>query len=96
MVASSVNDFKRQKALACAAFWSLDKIWYSQAIPLELFRSCLFVLPYDCETWIMIKNMSAKLNAFATSYYRIMLNTIGLEKGSKLRIYDLTDIILML
>ena len=43
----------------------------------------------------MNKDMSGKLNAFATSYYRIMLNTIGLEKVSKLRIYDLTDIILM-
>ena len=81
---------------SCLQFWSLDKIWYSQAVPLGLFRSCLFALLYDCETWIMTKNMSAKLNAFATSYYRIMLNTIDLEKVSKLRIYDLTDIILML
>ena len=39
----------------------------------------------------MTKDMNAKLNAFATSYYRIMLNTIGLEKVSKVRIYDLTD-----
>ena len=46
---------------------------------------------YDCETWIMTKDMSAKLTAFATSYYRVILNTIGLEKVSKVRIYDLTD-----
>lgn len=59
-------------------------------------NTCLFVLLYDCETWIMTKDMNAKLNAFATSYYRIMLNTIGLEKVSKVRIYDLTDTILML
>lgn len=44
----------------------------------------------------MTKDMNAKLNAFATSYYRIMLNTVGLEKVSKVRIYDLTDTILML
>ena len=44
----------------------------------------------------MTKDMSAKLNAFATSYYRIMLNTIVVEEVSKVRIYDLTDTILML
>ena len=49
-----------------------------------------FVLLYDCETWIMTKDMNAKLNSFATSYYRTMLNTIGLEKVSD------TDTILML
>ena len=39
---------------------------------------------------------AASINPFATSYYRIMLNTIGLEKVSKVRVYDLPGTILML
>ena len=55
IVASSLNNFKRRTVLAWSAFWSLDKIWYSQLIPLDLklclFKTtCLSVLLHGCET----------------------------------------------
>jgi hypothetical protein len=95
MVASSLSDFKRRKALAWSAFWSLEKIWRSQSVPLDLklgiFRTtCLSILLYGSETWVFNKDMAAKLNAFATSCYRIMLGIRRLDKVSNDRIYALT------
>ena len=90
MVASSPNDFKRRKAVRWSSLWGLDN-WYSQSIPLDLklrlFRTTC-VLLHVCEVWIIIKDMGAKLNAFTTSCYRIMLNIKRLNKLSNDRIYD--------
>ena len=80
----SSNTFKRRKPLAWSDFWSLSKICYLQTIPsdlkLRLFRTtCLSILLYGCQTWIITKDMSEKLNAFAMSCYRIMLNRKNLR-----------------
>ena len=45
-----------------------------------------------CETRIITKDMAAKLNAFVTSCYRIMLNIKCLHKVSNHRVYDLNGI----
>ena len=45
-----------------------------------------------CETWIITKDMAAKLSAFATSCCRIMLNIKCLHKVSNHRVYDLNGI----
>ena len=92
----SSNTFKRRKPLAWSDFWRLSKICYLQTIPsdlkLRLFRTtCLSVLLYGCQTWIITKDMSVKLNAFATLCYRIMVNSNRLDKVSNERIYDLTS-----
>ena len=95
MVTSSLNDLKRRKALGWSAFWSLHEIWCSLSIPLDLklrlFRTtCLFVLVYVCETWIITKFMDAKLNAFATSCYRTMLNMKRLDNVLNAKNFYLT------
>ena len=67
-----------------SAFWSLDKIWYSQSIrlhlKLHLFRIIfLSILLCSCQAWIISKDTGAKLNVFFTSRFRIVLNIKRLD-----------------
>ena len=76
---SSGADLKRRKALAWSAFWKLEKLWRNQttsiATKVRLFNTtCLTVLLYGCESWVITRHMENSINAFATSCYRIMLN----------------------
>ena len=79
MMDSSGADLKRRKALAWSAFWKLEKLWRNQttsiATKVRLFNTtCLTVLLYGCESWVITRHMENSINAFATSCYRIMLN----------------------
>ena len=67
-----------------------------QSIPLDLklrlFRTtCLSVLMYGCEIWIITKDVDAKLNAFVISCSRIMLNIKRLDNVSNDRIHYLSN-----
>ena len=96
MVARSVNNFQRRRALMWSALWSLGKMWYSQTISLDLklplFRTCLSVLSYGCETWIITRDIGMKLNDFASSCCRFILTIKRLDEISNDGIYNLNGI----
>ena len=77
-VKSTDTDIKRRKALAWSAFHKMSNIWQSKTTPLKLkvniFEvSCITVLLYGAETWIVTPVQMRSLDSFATSCYRIML-----------------------
>ena len=79
MMASGVSDQSRRRALAWVTFWKLEKIWRSPSISIstkiKLFNTtCVTVLLYGCESWVISGDMENKINLFAISCYRIMLN----------------------
>lgn len=96
MMASSTSDLARRKALAWSAFWKLERLWRSPIIPIvtkvRFFNTtCITVLLYGCESWVISKNMESKINAFATSCYRIMLNIKRIDRVSNARIHSITN-----
>jgi len=96
MMASCASDLTRRRALAWTAFWKLEKIWRSTSISIvtkiKLFNTtCVTVLLYGCESWVISNNMENKINAFATSCYRIMLNIKRLDRVSNAQIYEMTS-----
>ena len=95
MMASSVSDLKRRKGLAWAAFWKLQRLWRSSTIHIStkvrLFgTTCVTILLYGCESWVITKAMESTINAFATSCYRIMLNIKRIDRVTNETIYNLT------
>ena len=95
-MASSASDFKRCKALAWGAFWKLERLWRSSELPIstkiKLFHTtCVTILLYGCESWVLSKDMECKINAFATSSYRVMLNIKRRDHVSNSIIYSMTD-----
>ena len=79
MVASGSSDLKRRKSLAWCAFWKLEQLWKSPHISIstkvKLFNTtCVTILLYGCESWVISQDMENKINAFASSCYRVMLN----------------------
>ena len=75
---SSEKDLEIRTGQAWSAFWKLKKIWESKSIPVKLkinlFQaSCLSILLYGSETWLITEKMKSKLNSFANQCYRIML-----------------------
>ena len=86
MMASEVEDLKYRKNQAWAAFWKLKKIWYSRttvlSLKIRIFQaSCISILLYGSETWILTDRMKNQLDSFATSCYRIML---GIKRTDKI------------
>ena len=84
-VSSSLKDFNSRKGLAYSAFRSLKKIWNSNLITLErkinIFSlSCIPILLYGCETWIIGKKLSKKINSFATDCYRTILGIKRIDR----------------
>ena len=95
-MASSACDFKRRKALAWGAFWKLERLWRNSNLPistkLKLFNTtCVTILLYGCESWVISQDMECKINAFATSCYRIMLGIRRRDCISNSSIYSMTD-----
>ena len=96
MMASSSGDLKRRKGLAWTAFWKLERLWrcpnISISTNIKLFNTtCVTVLLYGCESWVLSKAMESEINAFDTSCYRIMLNIKRIDRASNAKIYDLTQ-----
>jgi hypothetical protein len=93
MMLSSTTDIKVRKGQAWKAFWKMKNIWKSTTIPIHLkiniFKaSCLSILLYGCESWIITNKLETTLNSFATSCYRIMLHIKRLDKISNNTIYE--------
>ena len=79
MVVSGSSDLKRRKSLAWCAFWKLEQLWKSPHIPIatkvKLFNiTCLTILLYGFESWVISQDMETKISAFATSCCRVMLH----------------------
>ena len=78
-MASAASDFKRRRALAWSAFWKPERLWGSSQLSIstkvKLFNTIyVTILLYGCESWVISHDMESKINAFATSCYRIILN----------------------
>ena len=95
-MASGSSDLKRRKSLAWCAFWKLERLWKSTQIPIstkvKLFSTtCITILCYGCESWVISQDMENKINAFATSCYRIMLNIRRIDHIPNTSIYAMTN-----
>ena len=59
---------------------------------IKLFNTtCVTVLLYSCESWVLSKAMESGINAFGTSCYRNMFNIKRIDRVSSATIYDLTQ-----
>ena len=95
-MASCASDFKRRRALAWSAFWKLERFWRSSVLPIstkvKLFNTtCVTILLYGCESWVLSQDMVSKTNAFATSCYRIMLGIKRQDHVSNTDVYCMTN-----
>ncbi|KAI8498903.1 hypothetical protein Bbelb_233560 [Branchiostoma belcheri] len=93
---SSKTDLARRKSLAWTAFWKLQKIWRNPTFPtatkIKLFNvTCVSVFLYGCETWVLTRDMEDKINSFATSCLRIMLNIKRIDHVSNRELYKATN-----
>jgi len=90
---SSEKDFKCRKGQAWGAFWKLENIWKSKTTSLKLkiriFKaSCLSILLYGSETWILTQKLRNELDSFATNCYRYILGIKRLDKVPNKSIYQ--------
>ena len=79
MMLSSETDIKIRKGQAWGAFWKMKDIWKSIKISLTLkiniFKaSCLSILLYGSESWIITQKLADNLYCFATNFFRNMQN----------------------
>ena len=96
MVASGPSDLKRQKSLTWCAFWKLEQLLKSPHIPIatkiKLFNTtCVIILLYGCESWVISQYMENKINAFATSCYWVMLNIKRIDHVLNTTINSMTN-----
>ena len=96
MVASGSSDLIRQKSLAWCAFWKLEQLWKSPHISIttkvKLFNTTsVTILLYGCESWVISQDMENKINAFATSCYRVMLNIKRIDHVLNTTVYSMTN-----
>ena len=96
MVASGSSDLKRRKSLAWCAFWKLEQLWKSPHISIatkvKLFNTtCVTILLYGCESWVISQDMENKINAFATSCYRVMLNIKRIDHVLNTTVYAMAN-----
>ena len=96
MVGSGSSDLKRRKSLAWCAFWKLEQLWKSPHISIttkvKLFNTtCVTILIYGCESWLISQDMENKINAFATSCYRVMLNIKRIDHVLNTTVYSMTN-----
>ena len=79
VIRSPAVDLETRRGKAWGEFWKMGKIWKSEILPLELkfkiyYTTCIAIFLYGCETWQLTKKMCNRIDSFATSCYRIMLN----------------------
>ena len=98
-MASATSDFKRRKTLAWSVFLKLERLWgnsqLSVSTKVNLFYTiCVTILLYGCESWVIshdMEHVESKINAFATSCYRIMLNIKRKDHVPNTMIYSMTN-----
>ena len=74
----------------------LEQLWKSLHISIatkvKLFHTtCVTILLYGCESWVISKDMENKINAFATSCYRVMLNIKRIDHVLNTTVYSMTN-----
>ena len=89
IMAFGISDQTRQRALAWVTFLILRSPSISVSTKINLQITCVTVLLYGFESWVISGNMENKINAFATSCYWIMLNIKWLDCVSNKRIYHI-------
>ena len=77
-------------------FLEARKLWRSSYLPITtktmLFNTtCITVLLYGCESWVISKDMENKITDFATSCYRIMLSIKRTDHVTNASIYTMTN-----
>ena len=82
----AASDLKRRKALAWSAFWKLESNYPSLR---KWSYSTIFL--HGCESWVLSLDMESKINAFATSCYRIRLGIKRQDCISNIAIYSMTN-----
>ena len=92
----SVMLAKKGETIAWCAFWKLEQLWKSPHIPIatkvKLFNTtCVTILLYGCELWVISQDMEDKINAFATSCYRVMLNVKRTDHVQNATVYSMTN-----
>lgn len=97
-ISSSMKDFLARKSLAWKVFWDIKKVWSSRVIHIEqkirIYKStCIPIILYGCESWIMSTEMKNKMNAFATSCYRYIL---GIRQIQKIKVTEILKQVNML
>ena len=90
------SDLKRRKSLTWCAFWKLEQLWKGLHIPIatkvQLFNAiCVTILLYGYESWVISQDMENKINAFATSRYRVMLNIKCSDHVLNTTVYSITN-----
>ncbi|MGA9038985.1 MAG: reverse transcriptase domain-containing protein, partial [Terriglobales bacterium] len=87
LMSSYQADFNERKHKARCVFWSMKKVWNSKEISTDLkikiFNvTCIPVLLYGCETWILTEKLKSDLDIFALNCYRWLL---GIRKINKIK-----------
>jgi len=77
-VGSTEHDVRVRIGLAWSAFWKLEKILSSKTVATRFKKrlfdaSCVSILLYGCETWILTDTLKKDLDVFARKCYRMML-----------------------
>lgn len=90
---STEKDFEVRKGQAWGAYRQLSNIWKSKTTPVHLkiniFKaSCLSILLYGSETWVLTQKLRNELDSFATNCYRHILGIKRLDKVSNNEIYE--------
>jgi hypothetical protein len=90
---STEKDFEVRKGQAWGAYRQLSNIWKSKTTPVHLkiniFKaSCLSILLYGSETWVLTQKLRNELDSFATNCYRYILGVKRLDKVSNNEIYE--------
>ena len=58
----------------------------------KLFNTtCVTILLYGCESWVISQDMKNKINAFATSCYRVMLHIKRIDHVLNTTVYSMTN-----
>ena len=61
------------------------------ATKVKLFNTtCVTILLYVCDSWVISQDMENKINAFATSCYRVMLNIKSIDHVLNTTVYSMT------
>ena len=62
------------------------------ATKVKLFNTtCVTILLYGCESWMISQDMENKINAFATSCYRVMLNIKRIDHVLNTTVYFMNN-----
>ncbi len=90
---STEKDFEVRKGQAWGAYRQLSNIWKSKTTPIHfkinIFKaSCLSILLYGSETWVLTQKLRDELDSFATNCYRYILGVKRLDKVTNNEIYE--------